>query len=399
MTGTLNSPTKVELNEKHKLVDDPKDNESSCNDKLSKSDNYHISFLAMVERNQIPISRSLLICLYLFHVLYPSVLPYTSKFIHVQYRTGTTSSGEGLYDIGIDDAYYVINCITTLVFLRSFLMQWCFAPFAKYFCKIYSKKAKIRFAEQSWSLVYYCFSLSIGVYLYYQSPYWLDMDHVYTNWPHIQLTSSFKKYYLISIAFWIQQVFVLNIEEPRKDHYQMFSHHIITCTLIIGSYYYYFTRIGHLILMLMDAGDIFLSSAKMLKYAGFTNACDYMFILFLVSWVILRHGVYNYFLYYTYTIKEPLYQAAGCVPGLIQKRCLGKNTINYFLALLGGLQVLIIIWMYLIGKVAYKVISGSSAEDVRSDEDDTDDEDEANRLDIDNNGNDDKSSTEEFQKS
>ena len=42
------------------------------------------------------------------------------------------------------------------------------------------------------------------------------------------------------------------------------------------------------------------------------------------------------------------------------------------MGLLGGLQIITCIWMYLISKVAYKVVIGVGAEDVRSDEDDTD---------------------------
>lgn len=370
--SSVSESTKTSTIQKEGLVED-----KGSNDIKKGKTSYHGSFLASVERNQIRISRSLLICLYLFHVLYPSVLPYTSKFIHLQYRSGTNSNGEALYDIGKDDVYFILNCVITLTFLRSFLMQWCFGPFARYYCHIHSKKAKVRFAEQSWSLVYYMFSFAFGVYLYIRSPYWLDIDHIYLNWPHYQITSSFKKYYLISIGFWIQQVFVLNIEEKRKDHYQMFSHHIITCALIIGSYYYYYTRIGHLILMIMDSVDIFLSGAKMLKYAGFSKACDFMFILFLLSWVILRHGLYNYLFYHAWSKATTLMSNAKCVPGVIQKRCWTPNVINFFLGLLGGLQIITIVWMYLIFKIAYKVVTGTGAEDVRSDDEETDVEDES----------------------
>lgn len=336
----------------------------------SKS-NYKDSFLASVERNQIFISRSLLICLYLFHVGYPALLPYTSKFIHLQYRSGTSSSGHLLYDIGIDDAYYIANAVITLTFLRSCLMQWVFSPFAKFVCNIHSRKARVRFAEQSWSITYYCMSFGVGCWLYYTSPYWLNIDPIYSGWPHYQMTATFKAYYLVSIGFWIQQVFVLNIEERRKDHYQMFAHHIITCTLTMGSYYYYLTRIGHLILMIMDSGDIFLSSAKVLRYAGLRNACDWMFLLFLISWIVLRHGVYNYLFLHSWNSRHILL-GDGCVEGLLQKRCLTPGVLNSFLALLGGLQIITCVWFYLIMKVAYKVVTGTGAEDVRSDEDDSD---------------------------
>ncbi|CUM67525.1 uncharacterized protein PRCAT00005225001 [Priceomyces carsonii] len=349
---------------------------SNAQRSLSDSDSkYQQSFLARVERNQIFISRSLLLGLYLVHNFIPMVLPYTSKFIHLQYKIGTDFNGNPLYDIGIHDAYYVLYWVIMLTFLRSFLMQSIFGPFAMHACNIRSRKAKVRFAEQSWSFVYYTFSFIFGVYLYCKSDYFLNFDRIYIGWPHFEMSALFKMYYLISMAFWIQQIFVLNVENKRKDHYQMFSHHIITCLLIVGSYYYYYNRIGHLILMIMDSVDIFLAAAKMLNYANYRRLCDSMFVLFLVSWIVLRHGLYNYLLYHTWSKSEILMGDMKCVPGKVQKRCWTQAIINSFLFLLGGLQVITLVWMYLILKVAYKVVTGKGAEDVRSDDDDTDIED------------------------
>ncbi|KAI5952686.1 lag1 [Candida jiufengensis] len=352
--------------------------EEIIQNETNEDQKYHDSFLAKVERNQIPISRNLMILLYSLNFLSsnPRVISFTNKFIHLQNRVGTNPENNlPIYDIHIDDIYYVINWVITVTFLRSFLMKYCFEPFASKYCHIYSKKAKTRFAEQSWSFVYYSLSFIYGVYLYLDAPYFNNLDQIYINWPNYLMDNKFKKYYLVSMAFWLQQIFVLNVEKPRKDHYQMFSHHIITCLLIIGSYYYYYFRIGHLILMIMDSVDIFLAAAKMLKYAGFNNACDGMFILFLVSWIALRHGVYNYIFYHAWHKSVHLMENGRCVEGLNQKRCWTPTIINTFLGLLGGLQIITCIWMYLILKVAYKVIIGSGAEDVRSDEDDTDIED------------------------
>lgn len=343
------------------------------------------SFLMMVQRNQIKISRFLLIAIYLCKFVDPSGI--ATKFTNLQYRVGTSLDGKAMYDIGFEDSYYVIHWIILVTFLRVFLMQWCFEPFASYFCNIHSIKAKVRFSEQSWSFVYYSVSFIFGAYLYYNSPYWLDVDAVYENWPNHEFSGLFKKYYLVSIAFWMQQIFVLNIEEKRKDHFQMFSHHIITCLLTIGSYYYYFFRIGHLILMIMDSVDIILSGAKLLKYSGFNNACDIMFLLFLTSWLILRHGVYNYLFYYTWFKARSVMTDSSCYSDVIQKRCWTPTIMNTFVGLLGGLQLITIVWMYLIAKVAYKVIGGrGGAEDVRSDdeEDDTVTE-EINALSSENN--------------
>lgn len=333
------------------------------------------SIVQFIDKNQVVISRNILIFLYSCDFLSaryaPKVHAVTDRFIHLQYLI-EKRNGDGIYDIGINDIYYVIHWVVLLTFLRAFLMNWCFDPCAKRLCNIHSRKAKTRFSEQSWSIFYYCCSFAFGFYLYRTSPYWGDLDNLYKGWPHYRMSSSFKKYYLISMAFWLQQVVVLNIEERRKDHYQMFSHHIITCALVIGSYYYYYTRIGNLILIIMDSVDIFLSSAKVLKYSGFTNLCDYMFICFLVAWIALRHGVYNYLFYQAWKNATTLMKDSQCIAGQIQKRCWTPTVINCFLGLLGGLQIITCIWMYLILKVAHKVIMGQSAEDVRSDEDDTD---------------------------
>jgi acyl-CoA-dependent ceramide synthase len=67
-----------------------------------------------------------------------------------------------------------------------------------------------------------------------------------------------KGYMLAQLGFWLQQLIVINIEERRKDHWQMFAHHIVTSILIYTSYRYGHTRVGNLILVLMDASDLAL---------------------------------------------------------------------------------------------------------------------------------------------
>lgn len=338
--------------------------------RMTQKGPYHTSFVAAVERNQIPISQFLLACLYMLHIFYPKLLPFTTKFIHLQYKIGTGSDGAPLYDIGIDDAYYVAHWVITLTFLRAFLMQWVFGPLASMSNKIKTQGARTRFCEQSWLVTYYMFSFAYGIYLYVHSPYYMNIDHLYLHWPNHNMTAGFKKYYLISMGFWFQQVFVLHIEKRRKDHYQMLSHHIITCCLMVGSYNYYYFRIGHIILMIMDSVDILFSAAKILRYLGYSKLCDFMFFCFLMSWIILRHGLYNYLYYHAWTKASLLMPDAKCIPGVLQRRCWTNGVINTFLGLLGGLQIITIVWMYLIVKVAYRVVTGQGAEDVRSDESD-----------------------------
>lgn len=70
------------------------------------------------------------------------------------------------------------------------------------------------------------------------------------------LGTSLKLYYLSQTAFWVQQIFVINIEERRKDHWQMFAHHIVTVFLLFFSYGYRQMRAGNAVLVLMDSVDL-----------------------------------------------------------------------------------------------------------------------------------------------
>jgi acyl-CoA-dependent ceramide synthase len=67
-----------------------------------------------------------------------------------------------------------------------------------------------------------------------------------------------KGYMLGQLSFWVQQLLVINIEERRKDHWQMLAHHLVTIGLIYSSYRYHHTRVGNVILVLMDVVELFL---------------------------------------------------------------------------------------------------------------------------------------------
>ena len=67
-----------------------------------------------------------------------------------------------------------------------------------------------------------------------------------------------KWYLLVELAFLVQLIFVIHVEERRKDHYQMLSHHIITSTLLTTAYIYGFYNVSNVVLCLMDIVDFLL---------------------------------------------------------------------------------------------------------------------------------------------
>jgi len=86
----------------------------------------------------------------------------------------------------------------------------------------------------------------------------LDPTDLWRDYPHIPLAAPVKFYYLTQSAFYLHQILIINAEARRKDHVQMMAHHIITVFLILGSYFTNFSRVGCVIMVLMDFCDIFL---------------------------------------------------------------------------------------------------------------------------------------------
>ena len=188
------------------------------------------------------------------HVVFP-LQPYTAKFFTLSYFNPHTN----LYNKGPGDWPFVMTWILFFTLLRAILMRFVFQPFYHHFAPHPTRRTALRFAEQAWYVLAYSVSFTGGLWIVLNSPYWGDMSEMWAEYPQIENSGIFKGYYLAQMAFWLQQVFVLNIEARRKDFWQMLTHHLVTCTLIFMSYTYNVTRVGNAILCVMDFSDILLS--------------------------------------------------------------------------------------------------------------------------------------------
>ncbi|KAF8138540.1 TLC domain-containing protein [Boletus edulis] len=229
-------------------------------------------------------------------------------------------------------------------------------------------RSMLRFAEQGWSFIYYAVNFAFGVYVHHHLPTRvLDPIDLWLNYPHIPLAGTVKFYYLTQTAFYLHQVLILNAEARRKDHVQMMAHHIITIILMVTSYTYNFTRIGCVIMVLMDCCDIFLPLAKMLRYIALYTLCDAMFTAFLVCWFITRHVLFIIVIKSVWVDSPRLVREMWAPERGSYLSPLAHKT---FIALLVSLQVLQIVWFGMICRVAYRVVTGHGASDDRSDEED-----------------------------
>lgn len=355
--------------------------------------------------------------------------PSYHAFTRLSYPTATPPNPDSFpnssyYNNGRNDIFLIVTCIAVMAVLRDALRLGVFEPFARWklmrdlrrklLATSKSKKAYanghspngnghhvpngngavngsanplkpttkqiklversvMRFAEQGWSVVYYTFSWSYGLYVHANFPTKVtNPTAVWIGYPHIPLAAPVKFYYLVQTACYLHQTLILNAEARRKDHWQMMCHHVVTVALLVLSYFTNFNRVGCLILMLMDCCDIFLPLAKMVRYLDVSQtATDALFGIFMVSWFVTRHVLF------VITIISTMTESRKYIPRLVDPSrgyYYDDKAYHGFVTLLWALQALQVVWFWMIVRVAYRVVTGSGAADERSDEEvDSDD--------------------------
>ncbi|CAH8266689.1 unnamed protein product [Arabidopsis lyrata] len=173
--------------------------------------------------------------------------------------------------------------------------------------------------------------------------------------------AGFYTYSIFALVFW---------ETRRSDFGVSMGHHITTLVLIVLSYICRLTRAGSVILALHDASDVFLEIGKMSKYCGAESLASISFVLFALSWVVLR------LIYYPFWI---LWSTSYQIIMTVDKEKHPNGPILYYMfnTLLYFLLVLHIFWWVLIYRMLVKQVQdrGKLSEDVRSDSE-SDDEHE-----------------------
>ncbi|ORZ09460.1 TLC domain-domain-containing protein, partial [Absidia repens] len=233
-------------------------------------------------------------------------------------------------------------------------------------CNVLPKKYD-RFCEQAWSFIYYSCSCGAGIAVMYGSEWWFDTRYFWIDYPVTDYTEAFKYYYLVQFAYWLQQIFVLQIEAPRKDYRELVMHHINTLLLIFASYLCNFTRVGNAVFVCMDLPDAVLALAKALNYTCPGIICNVTFVMMLVSWMYTR--VYLYGCIMLSTWMEPgLYVNFRLAP--LEGWWFPDFVVYIIFGLMLGLYCLILFWTAMIFKVLYKIVFTENASDVRSDDED-----------------------------
>jgi acyl-CoA-dependent ceramide synthase len=332
----------------------------------------------------------------------PATRSLIMRLFTLSYRRLTADSQSfwtATYGKGPEDILFVVGCILIFAMVQHYAQRfynWLAFEYlidrsGKSFDNLQIQAGK--FAEQAYLGTWYLVGFCTGYWLYTTQPYYPLFQRsfeLWTDYPEHQLPGYIKLYYLVDASFWLQQLLQFSFFTPqhlrRKDHAEMTLHHVITSSLVIGSYALHFTRIGNVVLFVFYAADVFLCLAKCMKYTGrrwLQLACDLTFVVFVLTWIVTRHLVFFYLMWSIHVESFGVFEkhnnqpdpwfgrefhelAEWKRPGVYSK----PVYLNVFLGLFAGLQTLLIIWLGMIFKVIVKVVSGKGADDVREEEDD-----------------------------
>ncbi|XP_070295403.1 ceramide synthase 5 [Salvelinus sp. IW2-2015] len=206
-----------------------------------------------------------------------------------------------------------------------------------------------------WRLIFYLFMFTYGICFLWKCSWMWDTHHCWYNYPYQVLTPGLYHYYVTELGFYWSLMFSQFTDIKRKDFPIMFIHHLATVSLISFSYANNMLRVGSLVMCVHDASDFLLEAAKLANYAKYQHLCDFLFVLFAVVFFITRLVLYPLWILNT-TLFES-WEIIGPYPSWW-----------LFNSLLLVLQVLHVIWSYLIAGIAYKaLVRGKVSKDDRSD--------------------------------
>jgi len=231
-----------------------------------------------------------------------------------------------------------------------------------------SRRAKVeKFAQSALEAVTYGAFSVFGVRIVPKQTWFWPSASWWIGFPQktLAVDGALRCYYLAYGARYVAGAVNVLLEHKRKDFWEMQLHHVATIGVIWVSYAYGWTRVGAVIMLVLDPADVPLHLAKCSKYVGdarrnkkFQFGADVFFGLFLVTFFIMRLVMYPYVVWSSHIEARRYFEPS-----------VGYWTCVTLLYIILGLQAY---WFKLILNVVHRVLVTGNAEDVRSDDEDED---------------------------
>ncbi|GAB7339575.1 hypothetical protein MBLNU457_6179t1 [Dothideomycetes sp. NU457] len=283
-----------------------------------------------------------------------------------------------MYGKGAKDFQFVAFYVVFFTFTREFLMQRVIRPLAIRW-GIEKRAKQSRFMEQFYTAVYFGIFGPFGLYVMSRTPVWyFNTTGMMEGFPHRTHEAAFKAYYLLQGSYWAQQgiVLVLLLEKPRKDFKELVLHHLVTLTLIWCSYRFHFTYMGIAVYITHDISDFFLATSKVLNYLDSPIVAPY-FAMFIGVWIYLRHYINLRIIWMVLTT----FATVGPFElnwDTEQYKCWISQYITF--GLLASLQAVNLFWLFLILRIAWRIVASSVIADERSDDEDASEDEQREKV-------------------
>ncbi|CAL1526690.1 unnamed protein product [Lymnaea stagnalis] len=216
-----------------------------------------------------------------------------------------------------------------------------------------------KFRECSWHVLFYTTSFSYGIYALWDKPWLWVTVNCWVGWPKQHIDNDIFNLYLLELSFYWSLLFAIFFQRDyqKKDKKEMVVHHLVTILLIYFSWACNFVRVGSLVLIVHDFADPWLNIAKMAKYTKHQTTCEIFFAMFILTWIISRIFIYPLWVLNASAVE--IHDYVTTFPAYW-----------FFNGLLFVLQLLHIMWTYLILSIAFqKLTLGSIEKDIRSESD------------------------------
>ncbi|OVA12771.1 TRAM/LAG1/CLN8 homology domain [Macleaya cordata] len=230
------------------------------------------------------------------------------------------------------------------------------------------RKKLNKFKESAWKCIYFLSAELLALSVTYDEPWFTKTKYFWVGpgdqvWPDQRIKLKLKGMYMYAAGFYTYSIFALIFWETRRSDFGVsMAHHVATVILIVLSYILRFARVGSVVLALHDASDVFLEVGKMSKYSCCEGIASFSFILFVLSWIILRLMYYPFWILWSTSYEVLL--------SLDKEKHNVDGPIYYYVfnSLLFCLLVLHIYWWVLIFRMLVKQIQarGQLSDDVRS---------------------------------
>lgn len=221
-----------------------------------------------------------------------------------------------------------------------------------------------KFREASWRFVFYLLAFIGGVVALYDKEWFYDTREVWTGFPKQTMLESQYWYYILEMSFYGSLLFSVAFDVKRKDFKEQIIHHLATLVLLSFSWCVNYIRIGTLVMLVHDASDVLLESAKLFNYAKWEKTSLAIFVVFSVVFLVTRLIIFPFWLIHC-TWVYPIHH----YPAFF-----GYYFFNVMLVVLLGLHVF---WAYLILGMMRKFMFGTLTRDERSDYEEEDEEESA----------------------